>query len=133
MKIPRSQNLEEIVATNFQNKPRDKSCIKLSGRKNFRTCSKFSCAIQATFVSSAARIVACSFHLDLVNQKSNKVHCTGRSTKELRSLGKRGDYVFQMCTSIAEKARFPLLNEGQMSMATPLEKQVPWGPLAGRP
>lgn len=88
MKIPRSRNLEEIVATNFQNKPRDKSCIKLSGRKNFRTCSKFSWAIQATFVSSAAPIVACSFHLDLVNQKSNKVHCTGRSTAKITIVGK---------------------------------------------
>lgn len=88
MKIPRGRKLEEIAATNFQNKSRDKSCIKLSGRKNFRTCSKFSCAIQATFVSSATRIVACLFHLDLVNQKSNKVHCTGGRTARITMAGK---------------------------------------------
>lgn len=82
------QKLEEIVATSFQNKSLDKSCIKLFHRKNFRTCSKFSCTIRATFVSCAARIVACLFHLDLVNQKSNKVHCTGRTTARVTIVGK---------------------------------------------
>lgn len=74
--------MEEIVATNFPNKSLDKSCIKLFRRKNF------SCTIQATFVSCATCIVACLFHLDLVNQKSNKVDCTGRRTARITIVGK---------------------------------------------
>ena len=78
------------------------------------------------------------FRQGLVNQKSNKVRRTGRiaaritmvrETDEIMSSNwRRGRRVHSGESEISSSC-----NEGQMSMATPLEKQVPWGFLTGRP